>query len=76
MDSRKVYRDKAAKFDAYALEETNPRLKEDLEGLAVSYRSLAEQADRNVQANAVYETATQRVAQQQQQIQPKKPNGT
>ena len=70
------YRVKAADLTAKARQETNPRIRDELDRLALSYRRLAEQATKNSRIDLVYETpvtkSEQPNVQQQQQIQPKK----
>ena len=68
------YEGKAEELFALARLATNPAMRVEWERLAQNYLRLADQAERNRQTNIVYETPPQqqRVAQQQQQIQPKK----
>lgn len=75
MSTGESYRAKAAEFDARARREIDPLLREQWDGMAKSYRRLAEQADRNAQLDLVYEPPDprppmQRQQQQQQQVQP------
>jgi hypothetical protein len=49
------YRIKAASFHARAQFTTSPRLRAQYENLSKAYLRLAEQADRNEQANIIYE---------------------
>lgn len=67
------YRVLAAKCDAHAGRETDLTSRAEWEGLAKSYRRLAEQADRNALTDVVYETppktSTRQPQQQQQQRQ-------
>ena len=76
MTSADEYRVKAADLIAKARQETNLRIRGQLDTLALSYMRLAEQADRNSRVDLVYETPATKAAQpnvqQQQQIQPKK----
>jgi hypothetical protein len=51
-----AYRAKAADFAARAITAETPSLRTELEGLALSYLRLAEQADRNSGSDLVYET--------------------
>ena len=65
------YRIKAANMNARAQQETNLRVKAELENLALSYLRLAEQAARNASRHFVTEISLpQSVPQQQQQTQP------
>lgn len=68
------YRAKANEFLAKAQRESDPSLRAQYEQLGRSYLRLAEQAERNLKSDIVYETPTRRQApqQQQQQIQPDK----
>jgi hypothetical protein len=70
------YRKLAADLYARAKQEPNVFTRTEFENLAVSYLRLAEQADRNSEADLVYETpppsAAQPQAHQQQQPQPDK----
>ena len=71
------YRAKAEELSAVARLATNPAMRVECEKLAQSYLRLADQAERNSQTDITYETprateARGQVAQQQQQIQPKK----
>jgi hypothetical protein len=50
------YRAKAAHLAARAMTEENPITRTELESLALAYMRLADQADRNSQADLVYET--------------------
>jgi len=76
MSTGETYRAKAAEFDARARREIDPLLREQWDGMAKSYRRLAEQADRNAQLDLVYEPpeprqpVQQQQQQQQQQVQP------
>jgi len=75
MSTGETYRAKAAEFDARAKREIDPSLREQWDGMAKSYRRLAEQADRNAQLDLVYEPPDprppmQQQQQQQQQMQP------
>jgi hypothetical protein len=75
MSTGENYRTKAAEFDARARREIDPLLREQWDGMAKSYRRLAEQADRNAQLDLVYEPPEPRPPmrqqqQQQQQVQP------
>lgn len=75
MSTGENYRAKAAELDARAGREIDPLLREQWEGMAKSYRRLAEQADRNAQLDLVYEPPdprppVQQQQQQQQQVQP------
>ena len=75
MSTGETYRAKAAEFDARARREIDPLLREQWDGMAKSYRRLAEQADRNAQLDLVYEPPDprppmQQQQQQQQQMQP------
>jgi len=79
MSTGETYRAKAAEFDARAKREIDPSLREQWDGMAKSYRRLAEQADRNAQLDLVYEPPDprppmQQQQQQQQQMQPGAPN--
>jgi hypothetical protein len=67
------YRLKAANMNARAQQESNLRVRTELESLAQSYLRLAEQADRNARNHFVQEKSPQQpVSQQQQQAQPRK----
>jgi hypothetical protein len=71
------YRAKATEFAAKAKHESETALRLEYEALAQSYLRLAHQAERNSQVDLVYETpppAPHAGQQQQQQIQPKKPD--
>ena len=50
------YRSRSAELTAKARTETDPTVKAEYEALALGYRRLAEQADRNSQTDIVYET--------------------
>jgi hypothetical protein len=50
------YRSKAAEFAARATTEQNSSMRSELESLALAYMRLADQAERNSQADLVYET--------------------
>jgi hypothetical protein len=66
-----AYRAKANEFLAKANHETDPLLHAQYQQLGQSYLRLAEQAERNLHSDIVYETPPRPVvAQQQQQIQP------
>jgi hypothetical protein len=67
------YRAKAAQLAAEAKRERNPVRRTQLQSLQHSYQRLAMQADKNAATNIVYETPERPVAQQQQQIQKKRP---
>ncbi len=56
MTSGDFYRTKAAGLHAKALHEANPKVRAELEGLAIAYIRLAEQADRNELLDVSYET--------------------
>ncbi len=56
MTSGDLYRAKAAELHAKALHESTPKVQAELEGLAIAYVRLAEQADRNNQLDISYET--------------------
>ena len=58
MQSADHYRKLAAEFRAKAAQESRPALRLDLNRLAQSYLRLAEQAEKNVQANVSYELAS------------------
>ena len=79
MTSADVYRVKAADLIAKARQETNPKIRGELDTLALSYLRLAEQASRNSRIDLVYEApaakAEQPNVQQQQQIQSNKDDG-
>ena len=68
------YRAKANEFLAKAQREIDPSLRAQYQQLGQSYLRLAEQAERNLHSDIVYETPSRRQApqQQQQQIQPRK----
>jgi hypothetical protein len=70
------YRIKAADLNALAQRERDPLRRAELEALTLSYLRLADQADRNAQADLFYESPGQPLnaqqQQQQQQPQPKK----
>jgi hypothetical protein len=51
-----AYRAKAADFAARATTEGNPFMRVELENLALAYLRLADQADRNIRNDIVYET--------------------
>ena len=70
------YRNKAAELSAKARAEKVPALKAEFEALALSYLRLAEQAERNSQADIVYEPAPVRPVSQQQQQQQSPPQKT
>jgi hypothetical protein len=76
MSTGENYRAKAAEFDARARREIDPFMRKQWDGMAKSYRRLAEQADRNAQLDLVYEPPAprppmqQQQQQQQQQVQP------
>jgi hypothetical protein len=53
------YRSRSAELTAKARTETDPAVKAEYEALALGYRRLAEQADRNSQTDIVYETPPQ-----------------
>jgi len=55
MASGDLYRLKAAELHARALHESKPAIQAELEGLAVAYVRLAEQAERNSATDVVYE---------------------
>jgi len=80
MSTGETYRAKAAEFDARARREIDPLLREQWDGMAKSYRRLAEQADRNARLDLVYEPPDprppmqQQQQQQQQQVQPRAQN--
>jgi hypothetical protein len=73
MTPAEQYRVKAMEFAANAKTEGDPHIRTELEALSLSYRRLAEQADRNAQTDVTYETPihTPGNAQQQQQQQPR-----
>ncbi len=56
MTQTEQYRVKAVEFAAKANAEGNPDIRTQLEALSLSYRRLAEQADRNARTDVVYET--------------------
>lgn len=68
------YRAKAAAMNARAKQEQSPLIRAEFENLSLSYLRLAEQAERNAQADLVYEPPPHPAAQpqQQQQAQPPK----
>ena len=74
MTAADSYRVKAAELIARAECRPHGAFRAELYALAESYLRLADQAERNGWTDVVYETPPQpqRVAQQQQQIQPKK----
>jgi hypothetical protein len=67
------YRAKAAAMNARAKQESNLLIRAEFDNLALAYLRLAEQAERNAQANLVDEPPRPSAAQpqQQQQAQPK-----
>ena len=74
MPSGNEYRIKAAEMIARAKQEASPIMRSQLENLALAYRRLADQADKNAMADIMYETpAEQRSVQQQQQQQQRQP---
>jgi hypothetical protein len=79
MSSGDDYRAKAAAMNARAKQERSLLIRAELDNLALAYLRLADQAERNAQADLVYETPPRSAAppqqQQQQQAQPpKKPD--
>lgn len=64
------YRIKAADVNAKARQETNPRTRRELEGLALAYLRLADQADRNAKLAPFADRSGSHARQQQQQQQP------
>jgi len=67
------YRVRASELAALAQAENDPFQKAEFERLSMSYLRLAEQADRNIRNDVVYETPahpSQQQLQQQQQPQP------
>jgi hypothetical protein len=56
MTPAEQYRVKAVEFAAKAKTEDDPHIRTELEALSLSYRRLAEQADRNAQTDVTYET--------------------
>ena len=66
------YHAKANEFLAKATHEIDPLLRSEYQQLGQSYLRLAEQAERNLRSDIVYETPSRPAAQQQQQIQPRK----
>jgi hypothetical protein len=76
MSSGDDYRAKAAAMNARAKQERSLLIRAELDNLALAYLRLADQAERNAQADLVYETpprsAAQPQQQQQQQAQPPK----
>ena len=68
------YRAKAAAMNARAKQERNLLIRAEFDNLALAYLRLAEQAERNAQADLIDETPPLSAAQpqQQQQAQPRK----
>jgi hypothetical protein len=66
------YHAKANEFLAKAAREIDPLLRSEYQQLGQGYLRLAEQAERNLRNDIVYETPSRPTAQQQQQIQPRK----
>jgi hypothetical protein len=66
------YHAKANEFLAKAAREIDPLLRSEYQQLGQGYLRLAEQAERNLRSDIVYQTPSRPAAQQQQQIQPRK----
>jgi hypothetical protein len=74
MTAGEDYRAKAASMQVRARQEQNPLIRAEFENLALAYLRLASQAERNAEADLIFETPPHPVdqPQQQQQSQPKK----